>query len=54
MYWLFIIIAGLGETSGVVMMNEWHRRRHWGAIVGLLLSFGLVCHSYHSAFVISH
>ena len=40
MSWLFIIIAGLGETSGVVMMNEWHRRRHWGAIVGLLLSFG--------------
>ena len=33
MSWLFIIIAGLGETSGVVMMNEWHRRRHWGAIV---------------------
>lgn len=30
MSWLFIIIAGLGETSGVVMMNEWHRRRHWG------------------------
>ena len=40
MAWLFIILAGLGETSGVVMMNEWHRRRHWSAIVGLLISFG--------------
>jgi len=40
MAWLFIVLAGLGETGGVVMMNEWHRRRNWLAIVGLIVSFG--------------
>lgn len=54
MSWLFIIIAGLGETSGVVMMNEWHRRRHWGPLSDCYSASALVCHSYHSAFVIFH
>ncbi|TVV31964.1 DMT family transporter [Weissella cibaria] len=41
MSWLIIVFAGLFETGGVVMMNEWNRRRHWLAIVGVLISFGI-------------
>ncbi|PUB13361.1 multidrug efflux SMR transporter [Paenisporosarcina sp. OV554] len=40
MAWLFLIIAGLFEMTGVVMINQVHKKRNWKSITGLFISFG--------------
>jgi len=40
MAWLFLIIAGLFEMIGVVMINQVHKKRNWKSITGLFSSFG--------------
>ena len=40
MAWLFLIIAGLFEMTGVVMINQVHKNRSWKSILALVLSFG--------------
>ncbi len=40
MAWFSLILAGLCETFGVVMINTWHKDRSWQALVLLLLGFG--------------
>ena len=40
MAWLFLIIAGLFEMTGVVMINQVHKNRNWKSITGLFVSFG--------------
>ena len=39
MAWLFLIIAGLFEMTGVVMINQVHKKRNWKSITGLFVSF---------------
>ena len=39
MDWIFLMIAGLFEMTGVVMINEVHKKRNWKSITGLFLSF---------------
>ncbi|WP_075620270.1 DMT family transporter [Paenisporosarcina indica] len=40
MDWIFLIIAGLFEMTGVVMINQVHKNRNWKSITGLFVSFG--------------
>lgn len=40
MDWFFLIIAGLFEMTGVVLINRLHTHRNWQSLVLLLLSFG--------------
>lgn len=40
MDWIFLIIAGMFEMTGVVMINQVHKSRNWKSIVGLFISFG--------------
>ncbi|WP_017380909.1 DMT family transporter [Paenisporosarcina sp. TG-14] len=40
MAWLFLIIAGLFEMTGVVMINQVHKNRNWKSITALFSSFG--------------
>jgi paired small multidrug resistance pump len=46
MSWVFLILAGLMEVSGVIMINEWQKRRAWWALAGMAiggaLSIGLL------------
>ena len=39
MDWIFLMIAGLFEMMGVVMINEVHKNRNWRSITGLFVSF---------------
>ncbi|MGE6489670.1 DMT family transporter [Paenisporosarcina sp. NPDC076898] len=39
MAWLFLIIAGLFEMTGVAMINQVHKNRSWKSITGLFASF---------------
>jgi len=39
MDWIFLMIAGLFEMTGVVMINEVHKNRNWRSITGLFVSF---------------
>lgn len=40
MNWMFLVIAGLFEMTGVVMINQVHKNRNWKSITGLFASFG--------------
>ncbi|WP_019413459.1 multidrug efflux SMR transporter [Paenisporosarcina sp. TG20] len=40
MAWLSLIVAGLFEMTGVVMIHQVHKNRNWKSITGLLASFG--------------
>ncbi|QBP39676.1 DMT family transporter [Paenisporosarcina antarctica] len=40
MAWVFLIIAGLFEMTGVVMINQIHKNRNWKSITALFSSFG--------------
>lgn len=40
MAWVFLIIAGLFEMTGVVMINQVHKNRNWKSITALFSSFG--------------
>ncbi|TYC48180.1 multidrug efflux SMR transporter [Weissella muntiaci] len=46
MAWIILVLAGLMEVSGVIMINEWHKKRKWwaalGMVVGGSLSLGLL------------
>lgn len=39
MAWLSLIIAGLCEITGVVMINKWHHDRKWHSFLFLILGF---------------
>ncbi|MBO9130843.1 multidrug efflux SMR transporter [Bacillus sp. 165] len=38
--WVYLILAGLFEMTGVVMINKFHKDRTWQSFIVLLLSFG--------------
>lgn len=40
MAWISLILAGLCEMFGVVMINKLHKDRNWQALVLLFLGFG--------------
>jgi len=40
MAWISLILAGLCEMFGVVMINKLHKDRNWQAVVLLFLGFG--------------
>jgi len=39
MDWIFLIIAGMFEMTGVVMISQVHKNRNWKSIAGLFISF---------------
>lgn len=39
MDWMFLIVAGLFEMTGVVMINKVHINRNWKSVTGLIASF---------------
>ena len=40
MAWISLILAGLCEMFGVVMINKLHNSRNWQSLVLLVLGFG--------------
>lgn len=40
MVWFSLVIAGLFEMVGVLMINKLHRDRHWHSLILLILGFG--------------
>jgi paired small multidrug resistance pump len=40
MSWIFLVLAGLFEMSGVVMINRYHQNRNWLSLVLLAAGFG--------------
>jgi paired small multidrug resistance pump len=40
MSWVFLILAGLFEMTGVTMINSWHKKRNWQSLFLLLGGFG--------------
>lgn len=40
MAWISLILAGLFEMSGVVMINKLHKDRNWQSLLLLILGFG--------------
>ncbi|MED3575166.1 multidrug efflux SMR transporter [Cytobacillus praedii] len=40
MAWIFLILAGLFEMFGVVMINKLHKERNWKSLALLVLGFG--------------
>ena len=40
MAWISLILAGLFEMFGVVMINKLHKDRNWQSLVLLILGFG--------------
>nr|WP_304219515.1 multidrug efflux SMR transporter [Fredinandcohnia onubensis] len=40
MAWISLILAGLFEMFGVVMINKLHKDRNWKSLVLLVLGFG--------------
>jgi paired small multidrug resistance pump len=40
MAWIALILAGLCEMFGVVMINKLHKDRNWQSLVLLIVSFG--------------
>src|SRR4051812_11971218 len=40
MAWISLILAGLCEMLGVVMINKLHKDRNWQSLVLLILGFG--------------
>jgi len=41
MNWFFLVLAGIFEMAGVIMINKLHRDRNWKAFLLLLGGFGL-------------
>ena len=41
MAWVFLVLAGLMEVSGVIMINEWQRRKAWRAAAGMAIGGAL-------------
>ncbi|RPF53978.1 DMT family transporter [Aquisalibacillus elongatus] len=41
MYWSALVLAGIFEMSGVLMINTYHQRKTWTALAGLILAFSL-------------
>lgn len=41
MAWISLVLAGLFEMFGVVMINRLHKQRNWQSVVLLVLGFGL-------------
>ncbi|PAD32393.1 DMT family transporter [Paenibacillus sp. 7523-1] len=41
MNWVFLIMAGLFEMLGVLMINKWNKDRNWISILLLVAGFGL-------------
>jgi paired small multidrug resistance pump len=41
MNWLFLIMAGLFEMSGVFMINRLNQSRSWKSLLLLVIAFGL-------------
>jgi len=41
MSWVFLIMAGLFEMIGVLMINKWNKDRNWISILLLVAGFGL-------------
>ncbi|MEN1937347.1 multidrug efflux SMR transporter [Paenibacillus sp. 102] len=40
MAWIYLILAGVFEMIGVVMINKLHKEKNWQSLVMLLLGFG--------------
>ncbi|WP_264739335.1 DMT family transporter [Cytobacillus firmus] len=40
MSWLFLILAGLFEMTGVTMINSLHKKRNWQSLFLLIGGFG--------------
>lgn len=40
MSWVFLILAGLFEMTGVTMINSWHRKQNWQSLFLLIGGFG--------------
>lgn len=40
MSWVFLILAGLFEMTGVTMINSWHKKRNWQSFFLLIGGFG--------------
>ncbi|WP_026582200.1 DMT family transporter [Bacillus sp. J33] len=40
MSWVYLILAGLFEMTGVTMINSWHKNRNWQSLVMLFGGFG--------------
>ncbi|KMK78180.1 DMT family transporter [Alkalihalobacillus pseudalcaliphilus] len=41
MEWIYLVIAGIFEMAGVVMINQWHHSKKWTAMFLLIFFFGL-------------
>jgi len=41
MNWIFLIMAGLFEMTGVLMINKLNQSRNWQSLSLLIISFGL-------------
>lgn len=41
MSWIALILAGLFEMAGVLMISKFNRYRSWAALAQLILAFGL-------------
>ncbi|WP_203247303.1 DMT family transporter [Sporosarcina beigongshangi] len=40
MAWVFLVVAGLFEMFGVLMINKLHKDRDWQSVLLLILGFG--------------
>lgn len=40
MAWVFLVLAGIFEMIGVVMINQVHKERNWKSLLLLLTGFG--------------
>ena len=40
MAWVSLIVAGLFEMFGILMINKLHKERNWQSLLFLILSFG--------------
>jgi paired small multidrug resistance pump len=40
MSWIYLVLAGLFEMSGVVMINRYHQYRNWQSLLLLAAGFG--------------
>ncbi|WP_442596200.1 DMT family transporter [Neobacillus sp. D3-1R] len=40
MSWLYLVIAGVFEMLGVVLMHRLHQKRNWQSLLYLILGFG--------------
>lgn len=40
MSWIYLVLAGLFEMSGVVMINRYHQYRNWLSLLLLVAGFG--------------